>query len=349
MMVGRISNNGDEWCYYDAYIGGGKHGMIWYKDIYEIVLSIKDKKGLLAKLLGGKVGTLVIRYKQFAYSKELKTVELNVESNEFDAVNKLVELVNSVMKERDEEAKRIAEARERRIEKIKEWREEFTKKLEDIPKVEIRLSDEKVLRQNAILSPYEKSATITKRSSIKNIKDFVVVDTETTGIKPGGNDIIEVSAIKFENFKPVLHFTTLLKPRKPIPTDATEINGITDEMVKDSPTFASIKSSLKEFIGNYPIVAHNASFDIKFLYVSGLDFDEKAKFYDTLELSKKHIKDYDNSYLSSYKLADVCEECNIFFDGAHRSSADALATGMLFIEIIKMVKEVYDIQELMNE
>ena len=70
-----------------------------------------------------------------------------------------------------------------------------------------------------------------------------------------------------------------------------------------------------------------------------MDFRQSAVFYDTLELSRMHIRDYDGTKLPNYKLATVCDECCIYFDGAHRSSADALATGLLFVEIVKAVYE----------
>lgn len=224
------------------------------------------------------------------------------------------------------------------------FRAEFNCILNNIPRYRFDLSSEKVLRNKEILTPYEKSAIITTKTTKNEVANFVVVDTETTGLRPGGNDIIEVTAIKFENFVPVSAFTTLLKPRNSIPEDATRINGITDEMVQSAPTFAQIKRALEEFIGNYPIVAHNAEFDVKFLHVSGFNFSENQVFFDTLELSRQHIRDcMDGTKLENYKLATVCEECSIYFDGAHRSMADALATGLLFIEIIKTVFDNEDI------
>lgn len=228
-------------------------------------------------------------------------------------------------------------------------RAEFDCLLQSIPCANILLKDEKVLRNKEFLTPFEKTAPITKRTRVTKIKDFVVVDTETTGIKVGGNDIIEVSAVKFENFVPVSMFTTLLKPRKPIPAAASAINGITDEDVEACPRFSQIKSALQEYIGSCPVVAHNAAFDVKFLFVSGLEFPENTVFYDTLELSRQHIKDYDGAKLDSYKLADVCGQCGIYFDGAHRACADALATGLLFIEIVRTVHEVDSVLNLLQK
>lgn len=227
-------------------------------------------------------------------------------------------------------------------------RAEFDCLLRSIPHANIVLRDEKTLRNKEILTPFEKTAPITKRTRIAKLKDFVAIDTETTGLKVGGNDIIEISAIKFENFEPVSMFTTLLKPRKAIPTEATAVNGISDEDVKAQPRFSQIKSALQEYIGNAPIVAHNAAFDIKFLFVSGLDFSENAVFYDTLELSRRYIKDYDGNKLDSYKLADVCNQCAIYYSEAHRAQTDALATGLLFMEIIRTIREIDSVQDLLT-
>ena len=226
------------------------------------------------------------------------------------------------------------------------FRAEFNCILNHLARVDIELRDEKVLRNTEITSPFEKTAALTRANKITNLQNFVSIDVETTGLKPGGNDIVEVSAIKFENFFPVSIFTTLLKPRKPIPADASKINGITDEMVEGSPIFAQIATSLQSFIGNLPLVAHNAGFDIKFLHCSGLSFSPKTKFFDTLELSRRKIKEYDGQPLENYKLATVCAERCIYFDGAHRAGADALAAGLLFIELIKVTHEVDDINAI---
>ncbi len=214
---------------------------------------------------------------------------------------------------------------------------EFDLMLQNILNVNVILHDDKVLRKTDVPSPYARTSSITAKTNTKNISSFVVVDVETTGLDANKDKIIEIAAVKFYGFKPVAAFSTLLKPNRRIPAAATAVNGITNDMVENCPTFAQIKRSLELFIGDLPIVAHNAEFDIGFLHASGLDFSSKVKFYDTLSLSKKIIVDQNGNKLDSYKLSNVCAECNIHFDGAHRSTADAFATGLLFIEIIKRI------------
>lgn len=219
--------------------------------------------------------------------------------------------------------------------------------LNNLPKSEIILNDDKIKRKNEIENPIDNYKNITKSSNFQKLKDFVAIDTETTGLKPGGNDIIEIAAIKFENYRPVNLFHTYLKPREAIPADAAAINGITDEIVANAPTFSQIKASLQDFISDSPIIAHNAPFDVKFLHVSGLDLDNhNGKVYDTLQLSKNRIKDYGDERLENYKLATVCERLNIGCEKYHTAAADTLACGLLFVDILKAIKEVDNVNDL---
>lgn len=218
--------------------------------------------------------------------------------------------------------------------------------LKGMPQCEIELSDEKILRQVEMCNPIEETKNITKATKFEKFRDFIAIDTETTGLKCGGNDIVEICAIKFLNFRPTEKFHSYLKPRKSIPESATAINGITDDMVCDAPKFSQIKSSLQDFIGDLPLVAHNAPFDMKFLHVSGLNLENHiGKVYDTLKLSRLKLRDYDGSKFESYKLSDLCEELNISCSEFHNADTDALACGLLFIEILKSIKEVDSVDD----
>ena len=221
--------------------------------------------------------------------------------------------------------------------------------LHNLKPVEITLSNEKVLRGKEIHNPIDDMKNITKATNIAKIKDFIAIDTETTGLNCGGNDIIEICAIKFIDFKPTEIFHSYLKPRKPISPAATDINNITDSMVENAPTFAQIKPCLQSFIGNYPLVAHNAAFDMKFLHVSGLDLSKhKEKVYDTLKLSKLKIKNMDGTKLDSYKLIDLCTNQNIACMNFHSADSDTLACGILFVDIVKQIHDVTNIDDLLK-
>jgi len=108
------------------------------------------------------------------------------------------------------------------------------------------------VKKNAIKDiPEIKFTNVTKNTIADRISDYIVIDVETTGLQVGSCEIIEVAAVKFNDFTPTECFTTLLKSKKPIPDEATTVNGITNEMVSNKPFFAEIVDSLTNFIGNY--------------------------------------------------------------------------------------------------
>ena len=98
----------------------------------------------------------------------------------------------------------------------------------------------------------------------------IVLDTETTGLDYTKEKIIEFAAIRLENGKIKDTFQTLINPEQHIRKSSMAIHGITQEMVADAPTEAEILPKIAEFIGEYPIVAHNAIFDYTFLNEASL-------------------------------------------------------------------------------
>lgn len=230
-------------------------------------------------------------------------------------------------------------------------RRDFTNRLEAIPKVSIPLSDEKIKKRPVSDVADLKYSRITAKSNRERLGSFVVIDTETTSLAPSSGSIIEVSALRFEDFTPVELFTTLIEPDRLIPAEATEINNITNDMVLGAPAIWQVIPSLQEFIGIQSIVGHNLPFDLKFLYRAGLNvFPPKQKLYDTLDIVStvlkkpkrkwdKELEEYDTDYESDwdvydYKLQTLCDYYHIYIDGAHRSAADCLATGLVFNELV---------------
>jgi DNA polymerase III epsilon subunit family exonuclease len=216
--------------------------------------------------------------------------------------------------------------KERRIREYQEFVDErinlFKSEVDALPFFEIIPSGEKHDRNKVI---YIETKNLTKATNYAKICDFVAVSVETTGLKVSGNDIIRLSAVKYNRFKAVQVFDTYVKPRKSIPADATAVNGITDEMVENAPYFYQIINSFNEFIGNMPLVAHNAGvFHMKHLYVNGLDSIAKKTIYCTLELSKYLMKD---EY--SYSLEHLCKSANIYMVDTN-SIYKSFATGELF-------------------
>ncbi len=282
-------------------------------------------------------------------SNERKTVALNdIEETLKRAdenMNEAFDIYKEAMQNKEESKKHQALYEEKQ-------RLKFAEELEEIPRVEIKVSETAVKRQAPSDMPEIKFTNITRATVLEKLFPLVVIDVETTGFSVRGGDIIEVAAIKYDvDFKPIARFNTLLKSRKPIPEDATRVNNITDDMVKDCPYFSKIVGSLSEFIAGCNIVGQNLSFDLKFLFVCGLPLPEKGvKYYDTLDLAKKTLvaygsKKYDHhtgKYIENeeydvfnYKLETLCEYYRIYRDDAHRALSDCHATAKVLENIIE--------------
>lgn len=222
----------------------------------------------------------------------------------------------------DEAARKAAAER-----KAKKMRE-FAEALDAIPRVEIVRSEELSRRRKDQFFP--KFMNVTARTNIDSLFPLVVVDVETTGLKPQKDDIIEVSAIKYiKPFEAESCFTTLCKPRSSIPAEASRINHITDSMVENAPAFSEIAASLSEYISGCNILGHCVDFDTGFLYAHGVELPD-AKYYDTCELARLILKNMDN-----YKLSTICSYYDIVRSEAHRSLSDAYATALVFERLIR--------------
>ncbi len=98
------------------------------------------------------------------------------------------------------------------------------------------------------------------------VKEYVVFDLETTGSSCTSDEVVEISAVKVSGGNVVNEFTTLVNPQMPIPFWATDVNGITDDMVLGAPTFDVALKDFLEFVGDMILVGHNIhTFDMKFV------------------------------------------------------------------------------------
>ena len=93
----------------------------------------------------------------------------------------------------------------------------------------------------------------------------IVLDVETTGLDYTKEKMVEFAAIRLENGKMKDRFETLINPEQHIRKSSIAVHGITEEDVKDAPTEAEVMPMILDFIGDYPIIAHNAIFDYSFI------------------------------------------------------------------------------------
>jgi DNA polymerase-3 subunit epsilon len=129
----------------------------------------------------------------------------------------------------------------------------------------------------------------------------IVLDTETTGFDPKtGDRLIEVGCIEIEDLLPTGRmYHTLVYPERLIPPDAIRVHGITDEKVKGAPRFHEVVGELMEFIGDAPVIAHNAAFDRSFIDhecgLCGHPLLEETRWIDTLKLAQTRFPGMANS------------------------------------------------------
>jgi DNA polymerase III epsilon subunit len=159
---------------------------------------------------------------------------------------------------------------------------------------------------------------------------YVVIDVETTGLDASqGHEICEVAASKLVDDRIEDIFCTLVNPGRPIPPEASAVNRITDEMVRDAPTMSAVAHDLLDFIGpNSVIVIHNAPFDMSFLQSKlpklGLPRINNL-VVDTLELARKEYGPGGNS------LGRLAKRLSLRQGTAHRAQGDTETTAGLFL------------------
>src|SRR5690625_1967706 len=153
---------------------------------------------------------------------------------------------------------------------------------------------------------------------------IVFFDLETTGLKIGKDKIVEIAILKINPNQSREEYYTRINPGMPIPKESSEIHGITDEDVKDCPTFREIAHKIKDFIGTSDLAGFNSNrFDIPFLveefYQNGIEVDfKKRKMIDVQQIFHKKEK---RTLEAAYQFY-----CNKTLDNAHNALVDTVAT-----------------------
>lgn len=169
----------------------------------------------------------------------------------------------------------------------------------------------------------------------------IVIDFETTGLSPGNDRAIEVAAVLLEKGVVKDRFQSLMNPGRRIPSFIESYTGITNEMLVDAPSNSKAMKDLASFIGIEPLVAHNASFDKRFL-----DFELEKAGKKTPErmacslLVSRRI--YDK--VTNYKLQTLVEYKNLNVKGNyHRALADAEVTALLWLQLQVDLEKKYSV------
>ncbi|MED4014830.1 exonuclease domain-containing protein [Sutcliffiella cohnii] len=168
---------------------------------------------------------------------------------------------------------------------------------------------------------------------------YVVLDLETTGNSPKKNEkIIQVGAVLVENGEITERFASFVNPGCSISPFIEHLTGISNELVKNAPTFSQIAPMLIDMLEGASLVAHNVPFDLSFLQYELKEngFEPfKGKAIDTVELSRILLPTQ-----SSYKLTDLATFYSFTHDNPHRADSDAEVTAFIFLELLKKIEKL---------
>ncbi len=176
---------------------------------------------------------------------------------------------------------------------------------------------------------------------------FVAFDTETTGVDAKQGRIVEIGAVKFRGSEIISTTNWLINPGMPIPPAVIKVHGITDKMVKDAPHAKEVLNEFKTYIGNTPLLAHNARFDINFVayecHRNGIAAPTNATL-DSLILSRKYLPK-----APAHNLVALSQYLKLDAPIHHRGLADSIYVQEMMPVIFKKMGKKANLSRLKKE
>lgn len=174
---------------------------------------------------------------------------------------------------------------------------------------------------------------------------IIIFDFETTGLSPQyGDRPIEIGAVLIEGHKITQRFQKLMNPGFNVSPFIESYTGISNRMLRSSPPCEEVIEQFAEFIGSYPLVAHNASFDLKFLdsEMGIIGKNRQNIMVCSMLTARRMYPDAPN-----HQLGTLVKYCRIDTTGTfHRALADAEMTGHLWIAMIDKIKNSFGVKHV---
>lgn len=172
----------------------------------------------------------------------------------------------------------------------------------------------------------------------------IIIDFETSGLSPNNGDrVIEVGAVAIEGDQIVDRFQSLVNPGFRVNRFIQDYTGITNKMLDSAPTAKKVVPLLVDFIADNPLVAHNASFDQRFLdaELAHFGYSRKQEMTCSMLISRRV-----NQTLSKHSLEYLVDVLDIPSGNHHRALADAEMTAHLYLKMVAQLKWQYDLQDI---
>lgn len=170
-----------------------------------------------------------------------------------------------------------------------------------------------------------------------NANSLVILDFETTGLSPDNGDrAIEIGAVKLENGQVTEHFQELMNPGRPVSSFIEDYTGITNGMLRDAAPCSDVMARFADFIQGQNLVAHNASFDKRFLdsELRRISLGYDGQFTCSLLLSRRL-----NQNAPNHKLGTLVNYKGIASNGNfHRALYDSQMTAKLWLAMLEDIQ-----------
>ncbi|OGR07125.1 MAG: DNA polymerase III subunit epsilon [Deltaproteobacteria bacterium RIFOXYD12_FULL_50_9] len=180
------------------------------------------------------------------------------------------------------------------------------------------------------------------------METIAIIDFETTGLSPDmGDRATEVAVILLEKGKIIDRYQSLMNAGVRIPSYIEELTGISNAMIRKAPPVADVMQALADFVGDAPLVAHNASFDRKFLDAewNKISKQRRQEFACSMLLARRIYQESPN-----HKLETLVNYLGLPYAGRyHRAMADAEMTAHLFVKMVADLQQQYSLDSVSHE